>query len=103
MPGCHEIEPGKIVVLLARALVDRLGQLRDFGRDGESFPLILDDPFVDLDPGTQSAVLDLLQHLSASQQIVFLTDDEDVASWARLEALTGALSIIESARDTITI
>jgi len=88
---------------LARALVGRLHELRDFGRAGESFPLLLDDPFVGVDAGMQSAVLDLLQHLSASQQIIFFTDDEDVASWARLEALTGALSIIEPARDTITI
>jgi len=28
-------------------------------------------------------------------ELIFLTADEDVASWARLEALTGALSIIE--------
>jgi len=84
---------------LARALVGRLRQLRHFGRDGESFPLILDDPFVGLDAGMQSAVLDLLQHLSGSPQIIFLTQDEDVASWARLEALTGALSLVEPAND----
>jgi hypothetical protein len=30
---------------------------------------------------------------------VYLTDDEDVASWARLEALTGALSIVEPAAE----
>ena len=47
----------------------------------------------------QSTVLDLLQHLSGSPQIIFLTQDEDVASWARLEALTGALSLVEPAND----
>ena len=41
------------------------------------------------------AVLELLTHAAESVQVIYLTNDEDVASWARLEALTGALSIIE--------
>jgi hypothetical protein len=28
---------------------------------------------------------------------VFLTEDEDVASWARLEALTGEVALVEPA------
>jgi hypothetical protein len=31
---------------------------------------------------------------------VYLTNDESVASWARVEALTGALSIIEPSKQT---
>jgi hypothetical protein len=84
---------------LARALVGRLEDLRQLGRDGERYPLILDDPFVGLDLGLQSAVLDLLGHLSESLQIIFLTEDEDVLSWARLEALTGTLSIVEPTQE----
>ncbi len=80
---------------LARVLVGRLAELRHLGHGGEAFPLILDDPFVDLDPGMKPSLLELLGHSAGSPQLIFLTEDEDVASWARLEALTGALSIIE--------
>ncbi|HEY2814563.1 MAG TPA: hypothetical protein VGJ03_13950 [Acidimicrobiales bacterium] len=80
---------------LAGVLVGRLAELRHLGKGGESYPLILDDPFVGLDPGVKPALLELLGHSAGSPQLIFLTEDEDVASWARLEALTGALSVIE--------
>ena len=63
-------------------------------------------------------LLELLGRSSGNPQIIFLTEDEDVASWARLEALTGELAIVEPtpehreerervaaepARDTITL
>ena len=80
---------------LARVLVARLAELRRTGAGTESLPLVLDDPFADLDRSAKPALLELLSHASGSPQLVYLTDDEDVASWARLEALTGALSIIE--------
>jgi hypothetical protein len=80
---------------LAHVMVTRLAELRHLGVRGESFPLILDDPFVDLGPSMKPALLELLGHTAGSPQLVLLTDDEDVASWARLEALTGALAIVE--------
>jgi hypothetical protein len=40
-------------------------------------------------------LLELLSSGAGSPQIIFLTEDEDVASWARLEALTGDVSIVE--------
>jgi uncharacterized protein YhaN len=84
---------------LARVLVSRLSEVRHFGVDGESYPLILDDPFVELERGLKPSLLELLGHGAGSPQLIFLTEDEDVASWARLEALTGALSIIEPTPD----
>jgi len=80
---------------LARVLIARLAELRGLGGGSESLPLILDDPFAELDRSAKPALLELLSHASGSPQLIYLTDDEDVASWARLEALTGALSIIE--------
>jgi hypothetical protein len=80
---------------LARVLVARLAELRRLGSGRESLPLVLDNPFAALDPTTKPALLELLSHSSGSPQLVYLTDDEDVASWARLEALTGTLAIIE--------
>jgi hypothetical protein len=80
---------------MAHALIGRLAQLRRVGPHGESFPLILDDPFIELDSAVKPSLLELLGRGAGQQQIVFLTEDEDVASWARLEALTGELSILE--------
>jgi uncharacterized protein YhaN len=86
---------------LARVLVTRLSEVRHFGVGGESYPLFLDDPFVELEGGLKPSLLELLGHGAASPQLIFLTEDEDVASWARLEALTGALSIIEPTPDAV--
>ena len=80
---------------MAHALVGRLAQLRQVGPEGESFPLILDDPFIGVESTVKPSLLELLGRAAGHQQIVFLTEDEDVASWARLEALTGELSILE--------
>ncbi|MEY2459727.1 MAG: thiamine transport system ATP-binding protein, partial [Acidimicrobiaceae bacterium] len=57
--------------------------------------------FVELEGGLKPSLLELLGHGAASPQLIFLTEDEDVASWARLEALTGALSIIEPTPDAV--
>ncbi len=89
------VEIGADTTELARVLMARLGELRRLGAGTESLPLVLDDPFAELDRSAKPALLELLSHASGSPQLVYLTDDEDVASWARLEALTGTLSIIE--------
>lgn len=80
---------------MAHALIGRLAQLRKVGPRGESFPLILDDPFIELDSSVKPSLLELLGRAASHQQIVFLTEDDDVASWAKIEALTGDLSILE--------
>ena len=80
---------------LARVVAARLHELRHLGIGGESFPLVLDDPLIELDKAMKPALLELLGRTDDAPQLIFLTQDEDVASWARLEALTGALSIVE--------
>jgi hypothetical protein len=80
---------------LAQALVARLANVRTLGRTNEGFPFILDDPFADLDSTLKPAMLELLSRTAGSPQAILLTGDEDVASWARLEALAGELSILE--------
>lgn len=79
---------------LARALVSRLAESRTAG-GGEGLPLVLDDPFQGLEPSVKLLLLELLGRSAGRPQILLLTDDEDVASWARLEALTGDLAILE--------
>ena len=80
---------------LAHVLVTRLAEVRSVG--GEGVPLLLDDPFRDLDRSVKPLLLELLGRSAGEPQIVFLTEDEDVASWARLEALTGEVALIEPA------
>jgi hypothetical protein len=80
---------------LAHALVTRLAEARSLA--GEGVPLLLDDPFHQLDTSMKPLLLELLGQSAGEPQIVFLTDDEDVASWARLEALTGEVALIEPA------
>lgn len=81
----------------AHALVERLAEARSIGKNGESLPLVLDDPFRDVDPTLKPLLLELLGTAAGSPQIVYLTEDEDVAAWARVEALTGDMSIVEPA------
>jgi ABC-type lipoprotein export system ATPase subunit len=81
--------------VLAEELVVRLAEARCLGSTGESFPLVLDDPFIDFDSSVKPALLELLVEASHRQQVVLLTHDPDVAAWARLEAITGALSVVE--------
>ena len=41
------------------------------------------------------ALLEILVQSSEHQQIVLLTESEAVASWARVEAMTAAIGVIE--------
>jgi hypothetical protein len=78
---------------LAHALVTRLAEARSVA--GEGVPLVLDDPFLQVDGAMKLLLLEMVGHLAGEPQIIFLTGDEDVASWARLESLTGELTVIE--------
>jgi hypothetical protein len=84
---------------LAHALLERLQRLKTIGAGGESFPLLLDDALVDVEPSAKATLLELLMKASANQQVIYLTEDPDVASWARVETLTGQLAIVEPASD----
>lgn len=82
---------------LAHTLLHRLNQVRTLGAGGESFPLFLDEPFGRLDGGIRAELLGLLVKASEQQQVVLLTEDERIAEWARVEAMTGHLAIVEPA------
>ena len=83
------------IAALAHALMQRLTKVRDIGPAGESLPLVLDDALVGLDADMKASLLELLVHSSDDQQIVFLTEDSQVTDWARVEAITGELAILE--------
>lgn len=82
---------------LAQALIVRMSELRHAGAGGESLPLILDEPLQGVSPSVKQWVLELVGRSAGSPQIVYLTDDVDVANWARMEAMSGELSILEPA------
>ena len=83
---------------LSEILVGRLAEARTAGPGAESLPLLLDDPLARVAPDVKPLLLEQLVRASADQQVVYLTDDEDVAAWARVEALTGAIDIVEPGR-----
>jgi hypothetical protein len=79
----------------ARLLTRRLDLLLGPAGGGESLPLVLDNALHDIERRDRPALLELLVDRSAGQQIVLLTDDDEIATWARLEALAGQLAVIE--------
>lgn len=84
---------------LAHTLLSRLALLKTLGAGGESFPLLLDDAFSEVDSPVKPELLELLTKASANQQVIYLTEDPEVAAWARVEALTGQLAIVEPVAD----
>ena len=90
-----DIDPAE----LAHWLASRFTALRKVGPVGESLPLILDDPLLGVDAGVKQWILELIGRSAGSPQVVYLTSDPEVAAWARLEAMTGNLSVLEPAPD----
>lgn len=82
---------------LAQALIERMAELRHAGPKGEMLPLLLDDPLVGVAPSVKTWVLELIARSAGSPQVVYLTDDADVADWARMEAISGELSVLAPA------
>lgn len=80
---------------LAQALIAHLGRLRTLGAGGESLPLVLDDPFTAVEPSTKLTLVELLARSAGSPQVILLTNQDEVSSWARLEALTGEVALVE--------
>jgi hypothetical protein len=78
-----------------RHLQERIEALRSCGRDGESLPMLLDDCFVGLRADVKWQLLDKLDRISAEGQVVYLTDDADVAAWARRRSRSGAVGFCD--------
>lgn len=80
---------------VAGVVLGRMTDLRRIGYGAESFPLLLDDPFRDLAPSVRLGLLELIAREAGSPQVILLTDLDDVADWARLEALSGRAALLE--------
>lgn len=79
---------------LIETLITRISKSRRLGADGESFPLLLDEPFGAFDPAVRPALLEAILGQAGSPQVILLTNSDDIVSWARLEELTGVLSLV---------
>ncbi|HWW53009.1 MAG TPA: hypothetical protein VNY84_04540 [Acidimicrobiales bacterium] len=86
-------DPGELAAWLAA----RQTALRRVGPSGESLPLILDEAFIGVEPDLKEWLLELVGRTAGSPQVIYLTDDPQVAVWARLEAISGNLSFIAPA------
>jgi hypothetical protein len=95
-PSLRNIDPAD----LAHTFVSRLSDLRHAGETGESMPLILDEPLTGVEAPVKQWMLELVGRSAGTPQVVYLTEDPDVAAWARMEAVAGHLSVIEPSPET---
>jgi hypothetical protein len=84
-----------LVTRFAQALDSRLAAVRGVGPRHQTLPLILDDTLTGIDGALKVPLLELLGRATVTQQVVFLTGDHDVTTWARLEAMAGNLALVE--------
>jgi uncharacterized protein YhaN len=64
----------------------RIGLAQHMSRINEPVPLILDDPFVDVDAPRLARTLEFLDRLSEETQVLFFTKDGAVLDWFRASA-----------------
>jgi hypothetical protein len=82
-------------VALAQGIVSQLTAATNSA--GSRPPVLLDETFDQLEPAVVPLLLELLPGLVGDLQVILLTEDEAIASWARLEALAGELALVEPA------
>ncbi|MDZ7674407.1 MAG: hypothetical protein U5K30_05000 [Acidimicrobiales bacterium] len=80
---------------LAQALLDRIEAVRALTAGDEVLPLVIDDAFEDLEPNVKPMLLEMLSTAAGSPQMIVVTADDDVTSWARVETMTGDLAVVE--------
>jgi hypothetical protein len=80
---------------VAQALIARLKRLAAVDGSDRSLPLVLDEPFVELDVGDKSALVDMLEKASGSLQIILLTEDPETVAWARAASGSGAIVVVD--------
>ena len=58
----------------------------------------MDECFLHLRPDVKWAMLDLVDRLSGHAQVAYLSNDPDVATWARRRATTGTVAFLDPLR-----
>lgn len=67
----------------------RIGLAQHMSAIGEPVPLVLDDPFVDVDSRRLRRMLDFLLQLSGRMQVLLFTKDREILSWFEENAIGG--------------
>ncbi len=87
--------PSEGAAELAQALLSRIDAVRALTAGAETLPLVIDDAMEDLEPTVKPMLLELLAKTAGQPQMILLTADEDVLSWARIEGMTGEVAVVE--------
>ena len=86
--------PPTKVAEIDRYLADRLAALRHCGPAGESLPMLMDECFLHLRPDVKWSMLDLVDRLSGQAQVIYLTEDPEVATWAHRRSRAGTVGYL---------
>jgi len=85
---------------MAKRLLARMARARSAGAEvggpsGESLPVILDDPLLRVAVDRRCDLLDMLARVSERVQVIYVTEDPVVVSWARQRAGENDLLLLE--------
>lgn len=83
-----------VLAQVRNTLLARATALRPDGLDC-AVPLVLDDPLVQLDPTSHHDLLDVLARVAQRTQVVLLTEDRVVTTWARHRADRGEVRLVD--------
>ncbi len=83
-----------VLARVRNTLLARATALRPDGLDC-AVPLLLDDPLVQLDPTSHHDLLDVLARVAQRTQVVLLTEDRVVTTWARHRADRGEVRLVD--------
>jgi hypothetical protein len=84
---------------IEQLLLARLTSARRVGPHAETVPVVLDDPFEAVHGDHKWTLLDQLERLAQSVQLIYLTDDPETIVWSRKRAALGAITALETAAD----
>ena len=88
----HEIEP---------QLQARLAAARRPGSHDETIPLLVDEALLRLRSEVKWALLDMIERCANQVQMIYLTDDPEVVTWARRRVGVDALSLLEPTAESV--
>jgi hypothetical protein len=88
----REIEP---------QLQARLAAARRPGSHDETVPLLVDEALLRLSSEVKWGLLDMIERCSNQVQMIYLTDDPEVVTWARRRVGADALSLLEPMSESV--
>lgn len=84
------------------ALLSRFAVARRVGPRGEPLPLLFDDALVRYRRAEKWSLLELLARLGEATQVVYLTDDPEVAHWASIRSRAGGVVLLDTSPPPVT-